>query len=46
MKILVVEDEEKLADTLVQLMEDQGYNATAVNDGQAAVDTIFAGPAV
>lgn len=35
MNILVVEDERKLADAIVRILEDDGYHAEAAYDGQA-----------
>ncbi len=37
-KILVVEDETTLQETLVYNLQRQGYEATAVGDGRAALD--------
>jgi len=36
-KILIVEDEPALQETLVYNLEKQGYNVEAVSDGQAAL---------
>ena len=38
MRILIVEDETRLAETLRQLMEDQRYQADTVGDGADGVD--------
>jgi len=38
MRILIVEDETRLAETLRQLMEDQRYQADMVGDGADGVD--------
>ena len=38
MRILIVEDEARLAETLRQLMEDQRYQADTVGDGEDGVD--------
>ena len=38
MKILVVEDEKLLADSIKTLLEDKGYEADAVYDGESGVD--------
>ena len=37
MNILVVEDERNLADAIVKILEDDGYNAEAVYDGKAGL---------
>ncbi len=37
MNILVVEDERNLADAIVRILEDDGYNAEAVYDGKAGL---------
>jgi DNA-binding response OmpR family regulator len=37
MNILVVEDERNLADAIVRILEDAGYNAEAVYDGKAGL---------
>lgn len=39
MRILIVEDESRLAETLRQLMEDQRYQADTVGTGQTALNT-------
>ena len=38
MRILVVEDEESLANALVKLLQGQNYAAEAVYDGQSGLD--------
>lgn len=38
MKILIVEDEKLLADSIKTLLEEKGYEATAVYDGESGVD--------
>ena len=38
MNILVVEDEKRLSEALVQILHDAGYHTDAVYDGQSAVD--------
>jgi CheY-like chemotaxis protein len=38
-KVLVVDDERVIADTLVLILERQGFEAIAVYDGESAVDT-------
>ena len=38
MKILIVEDEKLLADSIRDLLTEQGYQAEAVYDGKAGVD--------
>lgn len=38
MKILIVEDEKLLADSIRDLLTEQGYQAEAVYDGEAGVD--------
>jgi DNA-binding response OmpR family regulator len=38
-KVLVVDDERVIADTLVLILERQGFDAIAVYDGESAVDT-------
>ena len=38
MKILIVEDEKLLADSIKTLLEDKGYEADAVYDGESGVD--------
>lgn len=43
MRILIVEDETRLAETLRQLMEDQRYQADMVGDGADGVDYGLAG---
>ncbi|HET9838001.1 MAG TPA: response regulator [Candidatus Angelobacter sp.] len=37
MKILVVDDEPVIADTLVDILTGEGYEAFAVSDGEAAL---------
>ena len=38
MKILIIEDEKLLADSIRDLLTEQGYQAEAVYDGEAGVD--------
>lgn len=38
MNVLIVEDEKRLADVLVQIMQENKYNAEAVYDGQDGID--------
>lgn len=38
-KVLVADDERHIADTLQAILDKSGFDATAVYDGQAAVDT-------
>ncbi|WP_302963029.1 response regulator transcription factor [uncultured Adlercreutzia sp.] len=38
MRILVVEDDVRLAEALARILEDNGYTVDAVHDGQAAID--------
>lgn len=38
MRILVVEDDVRLAEALARILEDNGYAVDAVHDGQAAID--------
>jgi len=40
-KILLLEDDEVLADTLVDLLSDEGFNITHVVDGEMALDSTF-----
>ena len=37
MNVLVVEDERNLADAIVKILEDEGYNAEATYDGKAGL---------
>jgi len=34
-KVLIIEDNEDLRDTLIVLLEDQGYNVISANDGES-----------
>lgn len=43
MKVLIVEDEIRLADTLSQIMTENKYMADAVNDGKAGFDYAMSG---
>lgn len=43
MKVLIVEDEIRLADTLSQIMTENKYKADAVNDGKAGFDYAMSG---
>lgn len=43
MRILIVEDEVRLADTLGQIMIEQKYNVDIVNDGEAGLDYALSG---
>jgi CheY-like chemotaxis protein len=43
--ILIVDDEARIRDLLVELLADEGYAAVAVADGQAALDYLHAHPA-
>lgn len=43
MRVLIVEDEKRLADTLVQIMYEQRYAADAVYDGQDGFDYAMSG---
>lgn len=43
MNILIVEDEKRLADVLVQIMREAKYNAEAVYDGQDGIDYALGG---
>ncbi len=40
-KILLLEDDEILAQTLVQLLKSEGYNVILVNDGEEALDATY-----
>lgn len=40
-KILLLEDDEVLAETLVELLSDEGFEVTHVVDGEKAMDTTF-----
>ena len=40
-KILLLEDDEVLAETLVELLSDEGFEVTHVVDGEMALDTTF-----
>lgn len=40
MKILIVDDEKKLAETLAERLEIRGFSAVAVYDGQSALDLL------
>lgn len=41
LKILLIDDEEEFVSTLAQRLEFRGYNAKAVHDGQAGIDTLL-----
>ena len=43
MNILIVEDEKRLADVLVQIMREAKYQAEAVYDGQDGIDYALGG---
>lgn len=43
MNVLIVEDEKRLADVLVQIMQEANYNAEAVYDGQDGIDYALGG---
>ncbi len=43
MKVLIVEDEVRLADTLCQIMTENKYMAEAVNDGKTGLDYAMSG---
>jgi DNA-binding response OmpR family regulator len=43
MRILVIEDEKNLAESLVRLLEGEKYQAEAVNDGSAGLDYALSG---
>ena len=43
MRVLIVEDEIRLADTLGQIMVEQKYQADIVNDGEAGLDYALSG---
>jgi len=40
-KILLLEDDQLLAETLLDLLEDEGYNITHTSNGQSALDIVF-----
>ncbi len=40
-KILLLEDDEVLAETLVELLQDEGFEVTHIVDGEMALDTTF-----
>ena len=40
-KILLLEDDEILSETLIELLESEGFNVTHVDDGQKALDATF-----
>ena len=40
LRVLVIDDETTFADMLVMLLSREGYNAVAVNDGQAGVEKL------
>lgn len=42
-RVLVVEDEPDLADGIAEILQDEGYTVTVVNDGVAALERIRAG---
>lgn len=43
MRVLIIEDERRLADTLADMVEQMGYTATVVNDGTNGLDEAMAG---
>ena len=43
MRVLVVEDEKNLAESLVKLLEGQKYQAEAVHDGVSGLDYALTG---
>lgn len=43
--VLVVEDDEVIRDTLSQLLQDQGYQVTAAQNGRDALEKLGAAPA-
>lgn len=42
--ILVVDDEESLAEVMTSVLQDEGYDAVAAHDGLAALDLLRQGP--
>lgn len=40
-RILLLEDDQLLAETLIDLLEDEGYHITHTSNGQLALDTIY-----
>ena len=40
MRILIVEDDEAIAEAIVGLLEDEGYAAVSVSDGRAALEKL------
>lgn len=40
MRILIVEDDEAIAEAIVGLLEDEGYSAVSVSDGRAALEKL------
>ena len=40
MRILIVEDDEAIAEAIVSLLEDEGYEAMSVSDGRAALEKL------
>ena len=42
-KILLLEDDEVLSETLIELLEDEGLEVTHVLDGEMALDATFVG---
>lgn len=43
MRILVVEDEKRLADTLADILTEQGYTADVAHDGESGLDNALSG---
>jgi DNA-binding response OmpR family regulator len=40
-RVLIVEDDETIRETLIQILEDEGYVATSAADGQVALDRLM-----
>ncbi len=43
-RILVVEDDQYIRDSLVELLQDEGYDVGVARDGQEGLDKLRAGP--
>ncbi len=45
LSVLIVDDEARIREVLVELLTDEGYDAVAVPNGQAALDYVHTHPA-